>query len=495
MNVSSECNGLFVDINDTLYCSMSYHHQVVKKLLNDVVMTSNRVAAGTDIQGSDSDQLWNPRGIFVDVNLDLYVADCGNGRVQLFQRGGSNGITVAGRESQNPTITLDCPSGIILDADKYLYIVDRDDSRIVGSGLNGFRCLVGCYGSGAKSNQLYEPFSLSFDRYGNMFVTDSYNDRIQKFLLMKDIFALSFNRPKFCSTASWNRTGITIANRSIVGENPLTIFVNINNTIYVANRDNNTIVILQEESVNPTKIIHGNFTKPNSIFVTLNGDIYIDDGDDHGRVLKWMVEANSFVTVMNVNSSCYGLFIDINDTLYCSMRDHHQVVKRSLNDPLMTSNRVAAGTGIQGSDSDQLWNPHGIFVDVNLDLYVADCYHSRVQLFQPGKSNGITIAGDTSIYPTVTLDCPSGIILDAEKYLFIVDRGNDRIVGSGLNHFRCFIECYGEDSQSNQLSSPFSLSFDRYGNMFVTDTSNHRIQKFQYIEESCGKFRMIDISL
>ncbi|CAF1571017.1 unnamed protein product, partial [Adineta steineri] len=167
---------------------------------------------------------------------------------------------------------------------------------------------------------------------------------------------------------------------------------------------------------------------------------------------------------MNVSSECAGLFVDINNTLYCSMYNQHQVVKRSLNESVMNSNRVAAGKGIQGSDSNQLGAPYGIFVDVNLDLYVADYLNDRVQLFQSGESNGITVAGSRSLNPTITLRYPIGIILDAEKYLFIVDFRNSRIVGSGLNGFRCLVGCYGRGSQSNQLGSPSSLSFDSSGN-------------------------------
>ncbi|CAF0944149.1 unnamed protein product [Adineta steineri] len=488
MNVNFPCHGLFVDINDTLYCSMSARHdKVVKRSLNDPVMTSNRVAAGTGFAGNASNQLSDPRGIFVDVNLDLYVADYENHRVQLFQPGESNGITVAGSKSLNPTITLRGPSGIILDTEKYLFIVDHHNHRIVGSGLNGFRCLVGCYGVGSQSNQLNYPSSLSFDHSGNIFVADEENARIQKFLLMKDSFALSFYQPKFCSTAIRNSNGITFADQSIVGQSPTAIFVSTNNTIYVANREKNTIVMYQEENINPTNIIHGNFTEPNSLFVTSNGDIYIDDGYENGRVQKWIAETNTFVTVMNVNSSCWGLFVDINDTLYCSMLDHHQVVKISLNDSVMSSNHVAAGTGIGGPDSNQLKSPRGIFVDVNLDLYVADCDNDRVQLFQSGESNGITVAGSHPWRKTITLSCPSGIILDAEKYLFIADQNNHRIVGSNLDGFRCLVGCDGMGSQSNQLNQPFSFSFDHSGNIFVADHSNHRIQKFKYLRRLCGK--------
>ncbi|CAF0864901.1 unnamed protein product [Adineta steineri] len=309
------------------------------------------------------------------------------------------------------------------------------------------------------------------------------------FFLFFLCLALSFNQPKFSATPIWNSNGITFADRSIVGQRARTIFVSTNNTIYVANRDRKTILIWHEESVNPTKNISGNFTEPYSLFVTSNGDIYIDDGDENGRVLRWRAEANTFVTVMNVNASCWGFFVDINDTLYCSMASRNQVVKRSLNDSVMTSNLVAAGTGILGSVSNQLRSPMGIFVDVNLDLYVADCANDRVQLFQSGESDGITVAGGGSLNPTITLDRPSGIVLDAEKYLFIVDSDNYRIVGSSFNGFRCLVGCYGEGSKSNQLVVPVIMSFDRSGNIFVTDQDNSRIQKFLLMKDSFGELK------
>jgi hypothetical protein len=194
---------------------------------------------------------------------------------------------------------------------------------------------------------------------------------------------------------------------------------------------------------------------------------------------------------MNVNSSCYGLFVDINDNVYCSMFIRHQVVKGWWSRSVMTTT-VAAGTGIQGSASNELSGPMGIFIDVNLDLYVADCENDRVQLFQSGQSNGITVAGSESSNPTISLRCPSGIVLDAQEYLFIVDQKNGRIVGSGPNGFRCLVGCHGKGSQSNQLYFPITLSFDSFGNMFVTDLSNHRVQKFEYLKSSSGKLKIVE---
>jgi hypothetical protein len=193
---------------------------------------------------------------------------------------------------------------------------------------------------------------------------------------------------------------------------------------------------------------------------------------------------------MNVNGACVGLFVDINDTLYCSMFNYHQVIKKWLNGNTTTST-IAAGTGVASSASDALDNPQGIFVNINFDLYVADYLNSRIQLFQSGQLNGITVAGNGSTNLTISLNGPTGIVLDADNYLFIVDQSNNRIVGSGPNGFQCLVGCSGQGSASNQLSGPATLSFDSSGNMYVTDAGNNRIQKFVLLTNGCGKCKSI----
>jgi sugar lactone lactonase YvrE len=127
--------------------------------------------------------LYNPQGIYVDINFNLYVADSRNNRIQLFQSGQLNATTIAGNGAPE-TIMLNNPTDVVLDADGYIFIVDSKNYRIVGSGPNGFRCIVGCSGaSGSLSNQLNSPQAMAFDSYGNIFVTDYNNNRIQKFLL------------------------------------------------------------------------------------------------------------------------------------------------------------------------------------------------------------------------------------------------------------------------------------------------------------------------
>ncbi len=297
---------------------------------------------------------------------------------------------------------------------------------------------------------------------------------------------VSYNQPKLNAYASWSANAITFSTNSTTGEQPYGIFIDTNNTVYVADRANNQIQVWFNDSIDPTRIISGNLSNPYSLFVTITGDIYVDNGDANGRVDEWAWNINFSVPAMYVGNKCMGLFVDINDILYCSLHDLHQVVAKPLNNDSNTT-KIVAGTGCNGSSSNALSYPYGVYVDINLDLYVAECGNNRIQLFQSGKLDGTTIAGAGSLHTTVTLSCPTDIVLDADGYLFIVDSNSHRIFGSGPNGFRCLVGCSGGGSASNQLQYPRSLSFDSYGNIFVTDSSNSRIQKFILLNNTLGK--------
>ena len=273
--------------------------------------------------------------------------------------------------------------------------------------------------------------------------------------------------------------------------NPHDIFVNSNNSIYLPNRETGKIHIwLNEDHLNPTKTIEGSLSDPLSLFVTTNGDIYVDNGKN-GRVDKWIRENETWISVMNVTLRCFGLFVDIYENLYCSMAGNNRVDKKWSNG----TTTIVAGTGVQGSQSDMLYGPWGIFVDINLDLYVADEHNHRIQLFRLNQRNGITVAGKTSTKQTIELKYPSGIVLDGDRHIFIVDQGNNRIIGSDENGFRCIFRCLGIGSANDKLYFPRTMSFDSYGNIYVTLTQSfswfsngaQKIVKNQI----CGKYFLL----
>jgi len=297
------------------------------------------------------------------------------------------------------------------------------------------------------------------------------------------ISEVSYNQPKLCSNTTWNPNGTTLANISIVGSGSYALYIDNHNTIYTVNPQKNHILIWKNGNINPSTVLYSNLSSPLSIFVTSNGDIYVGDNSS----IKHISYSNSSRLIMQVSSLYMGLFIDITNSIYCSIDQKHQVFKKWLGDNASVMATVA-GNGSAGSASNQLYNPNGIFVDTNFNLYIADWRNNRIQLFRLGQSNGITVAGNTSLKPTIILKSPSNVILDGNKYLFITDSFNHRIIGSDEYGFRCIVGCTGsEGSNSNQLSIPRSIAFDSVGNLYVIEFGNNRIQKF-LLTSSCCKY-------
>ena len=279
----------------------------------------------------------------------------------------------------------------------------------------------------------------------------------------------------------------TFATNNTIGSQPYGIFINSNNTIYGANGQNNKILVWSSNNITVTvSMSTSNVTNPYSIFVSITGYIYVNNDNSTGQVDQWKLNTSNSSVAMYVGQVCYGLFVDINDTAYCSIRDLHQVVSKSLaniSDPLITF----VGTGCAGSAPDMLSSPYGIFVNINFDLYVADCGNNRIQKFLSEDLNGTTVVGNSTNAVNKPLSCPTGIILDGEDNLYIVDSGNNRIIRTISSNYECLLGCTtSPGSAAYQLSHPQNLAFDSYGNIYVTDRDNNRIQKF-LVNQVCGK--------
>ncbi|CAF1390512.1 unnamed protein product, partial [Adineta ricciae] len=470
-----QCYDLFVDISNNLYCSLTASHKVAKKWLgtND---TTKTIVAGTGGYSAAATDLYYPCGIYVDYQFNLYIGDCGNDRIQKFALGQTSATTIAGNGAPG-TITLDCPNDIAFDSNGYLFITDNYNHRLIGSGPFGFRCLLGCTKvAGSLASQLYYPRTFGFDTYGNIYIADQANLRVQKLLLATNSCTISYNQPVLCVNSIWNPNATTFTSVSTIGASPYGIFIDGINSVYIPSRTNNTIFVWSQYDTTPTRNNSGNLNRPHGIFVSLTGDIYIDNGYSNGRVDKFSFNSSTVATVMSVNGTCFGLFIDINNYLYCSLHDFHQVVKVLLNSSTITPT-VVIGNSTAGSDPTMLDSPYGIYVDSNLNLYIADCGNDRIQSVSSGSTGGITLVGNSSSLPTITLDCPTGVVLDNNGYLFIVDSYNNRIVGSGLYGYRCIVGCSSMSGTSaSQLSLPQTMAFDSYGNIYVTDQNNSRVQ-------------------
>jgi hypothetical protein len=309
---------------------------------------------------------------------------------------------------------------------------------------------------------------------------------LQFIYILTFVYIVSYNQPKICSHAKWGENGSTFASQSIIGYEPHGIFIDYDDTIYLADHSNRRILVWSKGSINPTRNLTVQLFAHTNLFVALNGDIFFESGNEIGRIEKWSKGSATSVLVTKFSGNCHGLFVDIENRLYCSIPGESRVVQISL-DGINNTVITVAGTGSVGSGSNELSGNWGIYVDIDLNLYVADHGNNRIQRFQRGQLNGTTMAGNR-IPNDLTLYRPTDVILDADGFLYIADNENHRIIRAGSNKFHCIVGCTGKNgSASNQLYKPYTVRFDSYGNLYVADEYNHRIQKFSLATNSCGK--------
>ena len=176
---------LYVDTNDNIYLSDSYHHRV---LLFHSNLANETLVAGTGVNGPDDARLDHPYGVFVNHIGVIYIADFQNHRIMKWLPGASSGIRVAGTGIAGSGSTqLYGPTHIIVDTNEYMYISESGSYRITRWSPNSTYgvCIAACSGiRGNASYQLDAPHSFAFDSNGSLYVSDFFNNRVQKFEIL-----------------------------------------------------------------------------------------------------------------------------------------------------------------------------------------------------------------------------------------------------------------------------------------------------------------------
>jgi hypothetical protein len=152
--------------------------------------------------------------------------------------------------------------------------------------------------SGSALNQLLNRRGLSFDLYGNLYVTEQVNHRLKLLQYVSPyryrasstccfspVLARSNNQPALCDNAQWTINGTTLYNNvTLGGPLPTSLFVDGINQIYVSTSTRASILMRTLTSNVITRNITGNFTGSLSLFVAMNGDVLIDNGSANKHV-------------------------------------------------------------------------------------------------------------------------------------------------------------------------------------------------------------------
>jgi len=113
----------------------------------------------------------------------IFVADTWNHRIQKFTRDGSS-IKMWGAPLYDPTTTDPSvfwgPRGIAVDQQGRVFVADTGNKRILVYDSDGnFIMQIG--NEGLSAGQFEEPVGIAFDSQENLFVADTWNQRIQVF--------------------------------------------------------------------------------------------------------------------------------------------------------------------------------------------------------------------------------------------------------------------------------------------------------------------------
>lgn len=151
--------GIFITTNDTLYVSDGGNYRILSFLPN---ATNGTVVAGMGGFGNGFDQFGGTmRGIFVDKNDNLYVADRSNDRIMLWPKNSKNGTIIAGNgtSGSSPNL-LNTPFTMWVDSMSNIFINDFDGQRVIrwdSVTLNG-SIVAGTTGASGKKMNEYEKY-------------------------------------------------------------------------------------------------------------------------------------------------------------------------------------------------------------------------------------------------------------------------------------------------------------------------------------------------
>ncbi|CAF1633668.1 unnamed protein product [Rotaria magnacalcarata] len=212
-----------------------------------------------------------------------------------------------------------------------------------------------------------------------------------------------------------------------------------------------------------------------------------------------------------------GLFIEPKtQILYVADVSNNRVQKHYPNGKIETA--AGQANGASGSTSDKLDGPRDIFADEHENVFVVDSGNQRIQSWAKNAKTGKTVAGNGSAGATLNeFNRPYRVVLDTKKNILVADLQNQRITrwpstydprtslgtiiaggnGAGLNPYQLNnptvtqwnMDTYGNKNiyagipgrpgnSAAQLQSPEGLTLDKYGNLYIADCQNHRIQMF-----------------
>ena len=143
---------------------------------------------------------------------------------------------------------------------------------------------------------------------------------------------------------------------------------------------------------------------------------------------------------------------------------------------------LAMVLGQEGTDDGEFSSPTGITLDKDGNIYVADTDNHSIQKFDKAGKFLARWGGDPSSQEG-QFYYPRGLAVGPDDMLYVADSGNNRVQkfdleGNAQKAWGKFGFAW-RGAEMGKFDVPWGITTDQDGNIYVSDTSNARIQKFQ----------------
>ena len=415
----------------------------------------------------------------MDVSGNLFIADFYNNCIRKVD---TNGIitTVAGNGEWGysgdggpaTNATLDEPYGVAVDSSGNLFISDSSNDRIRKMDTNGVITTVagkdtwGYSGDGgpATNATLNLPSGMALDSIGNLFIADLGNERIRKVALYASYPTLTLNNVSLDNIGSY----------SVIITGPSGSVTSSVVTLTVLSPP---IIMSQPRSIITSNGVTVSFnvsvvgTAPLSIQWQING-LDLTDGS------KLSGSTTTNLLLNNITTNDAGGYTVIITNAWGSVTS--TVANLAVMTPAWPSNQtVMLGSVATFSVTVAGNGPYTYQWQLNGTNLLTGIITTVAGNGSAGHSGDGGPATDASLF------YPCGLALDASGNLLIADENNNRIrkidtygiittvAGNGTNGYS------GDGNQATNASlyNPCGLAFDASGNLFIADFNNSRIRK------------------
>jgi len=465
------------DASNNLYFAVPDKHIVYRR--NDSNQEIIEVA-GNSTSGYSGDsaaavdaQLNKPYGVFVDATGNIFIADTGNHCIRKVDTSG-NISTVAGTGVEGYTgdgaaaisAQLNAPKGVFVDAASNIYVADTGNhcvrkfvvggniDTIAGTGTAGFSG----DGAAATAAELNAPHAVFVDDAGNAYIADTLNHCIRKVDTSGDI---STAAGQGTSQGFGGDGGLPTDALLNAPQDLWVTTVGINRRIYIADTGNHRIRYID--------------TAPTISTIAGSGDAgYSGDG---AAAVAAMLDSPAGICL---DTTLDPIFSDANNAC---------LRKVDLSGGNISS-LFAASELVVNSARD-------VVLDASGNLYIADAENHRVRKLDTA-GNVTTIAGngyagfsgDGSEAVNAKLNTPKGVALDDDGNIYIADTLNhcirkvdtsgdiDTVAGQGTSSG---FSGDGGGAVSAELNTPEGVYIKNLGGpnviIYIADTGNHCIRE------------------